>query len=109
MLQAAVLDCQFLDFFPLSDDGFVAPKIDVGGCDVVQALVVALVVVVFDEGPDLMFEIARQIVVFEENPVLHGLMPALVVRAYAAPLGPRSLQLPWVCGWNGAPRTWSIL
>ena len=68
MLQAAVLDCQFLDFFPLSDDGFVAPKIDVGGCDVVQALVVALVVVVIDEGPDLMFEIARQIVVFGGEP-----------------------------------------
>ena len=77
MLQAAVLDSQFLDLVPLSDDGFVAPKIDVSRCDVVQALVVALVVVVIDEGPDLMFEIARQIVVFEENPVLHGLMPAL--------------------------------
>ena len=77
MLQAALSDCQFLDLVPLSDDGFVAPEIDVSRCDVVQALVVAFVVVVIDAGPDLMFEIARQIVVFEENPVLHRLMPAL--------------------------------
>ncbi len=50
MLQAAVLDCRFLDFYPFPDDGFVAPEIDAGRCDVVQALVVSLVVVVFDEG-----------------------------------------------------------
>ena len=57
MLQAALLDCQFLDLLPFPDDGFVAPKIDVSGCDVVQALMVAFVVVVIDEGPDLTFEI----------------------------------------------------
>ena len=55
MLQAALSDCQFLDLFPFSDDGLAAPEVDVGGCDVVQALVVALVVVVIDEGPDLAF------------------------------------------------------
>ena len=77
MLQAALLDSQFLDLVPLSDDGFVAPEIDVSRCDVVQALVVSLVVVIIDEGPDLMFEIAGQVVVFQQNPVLHGLMPAL--------------------------------
>ena len=75
MLQAAVLDCQFLDLLPFSDDGFVAPKIDVCRCDVVEALVVTLVVVVLDEGPDLAFEITGQIVVFQQNPVLHRLMP----------------------------------
>ena len=45
MLQAALSDCQFPDLFPFSDDGLAAPEVDVGGCDVVQALVVALVVV----------------------------------------------------------------
>ena len=75
MLQAALLDCQFLDLFPFSDDGFVTPKIDVGRCDVVEALVISLVVVVLDEGPDLTFKIAGQVVVFQQNPVLHGLMP----------------------------------
>ena len=77
MLQAAALDCQFLDLLPFPDDGFVAPEVDVSWCDVVQALVVSLVVVVLDESPDLAFEVAGQIVVFQQNPVLHRLMPAL--------------------------------
>ena len=29
MLQAALLDCQFLDLFPFSENGFVAPEVDV--------------------------------------------------------------------------------
>ena len=38
---------------------------------------VAVVVVMIDEGGDLVFEVARQIVVFQQDPVLQGLMPAL--------------------------------
>ena len=57
MLQAALLDCPFLDLFPFSENGFVAPEVDVCRCDVVQALVVTLIVVVFDEGSDLAFKI----------------------------------------------------
>jgi len=76
MLQATLLDCQFLDLIPFPDDGFVAPEVDVSWCDVVQAFVVSLVVVVIDEGPDLALEITGQIVVLQQNPVLHGLMPA---------------------------------
>ena len=57
MLQATLLDCLFLDLLPFPENGFVATEVDVCGCDVVQALVVTLVVVVFDEGPDLAFEI----------------------------------------------------
>ena len=52
MLQAAALDRHFLDLFPFSDDGFVTSKIDGSGCDVAQALVVALGVVIVDEGVD---------------------------------------------------------
>jgi len=58
MLQAAVLDCQFLDLSPFPKDGLVASEVDVGGCDVVQALVITLVVVVIDEGPDLAINVA---------------------------------------------------
>ena len=58
MLQAALSDRRFLDLFPFSENGFIAAKIDVGGCDVVQALVVSLVVVVFDEATDLTFQVA---------------------------------------------------
>ena len=108
MLQAAILDCQFFDLFPFSDDGFVSPEVDIRRCDVSQALVVTLGVVIVDEDTDLLSQIAWQVVVFQKYAVLDGLVPAFVVRAYAAPLGPRSLQLPCVCGWKGAPRMCSI-
>ena len=74
---SGVLDCQFLDFLPLPDDCFIAPEVDVSRCDVVEALVVSLVVVVIDERPDLVFEVAGQVVVFEQNPIFHGLVPTL--------------------------------
>ncbi len=38
---------------------------------------VALVVVVFDEAPDLRFEIARQVIVLQQYPALERLMPTL--------------------------------
>lgn len=38
---------------------------------------VALVVVVVDEGANLRFEIAGQVVIFQQNAVLQGLVPAL--------------------------------
>ena len=60
MLQATLSGRLFLDLFPFSENGFIAAKVDVGGCDVVQALVVALVIVVVDEGFDLSFEVIRQ-------------------------------------------------
>ena len=37
MLQAALLDCQFLDLLSFPDNGFVAPEVDVSWCDEVQA------------------------------------------------------------------------
>ena len=94
MLQAAVFDCQFLDPLPFSDDGFFSPEVDIRWCDVAQTFVVMLVIIILHECPDLTFKVAGQIIVFQKDAVFHGLVPALVVRAYAAPLGPRSLQLP---------------
>ena len=76
MLQAAILDCLFLDFFPFSENVFVTSEVDVCRSDVVQALVIAVVVVVIDEDTDLLLQIAWQVVVFQENAVLHGLVPA---------------------------------
>ena len=81
MLQAALLDCLFFDLFPFSQNGFVAAEVDVGGCDVVQALVVSLVVVIFDEGPDLALKITGQ-----------GLCCAKRVKA-GLPLSPDALIL----------------
>ena len=67
MLQAAFLDCQFLDLYPFSD-GFAAPKIDVGGHDLVQPLAVARVVIIVDECPPLSFQTTRRIVLREYQP-----------------------------------------
>ena len=59
MVQAAFLDGQFLDHFSPFDDGCVAPEVDVCRRDVGEALVVAMVIVMIDEGADLHFQIAR--------------------------------------------------
>ena len=49
---------------------------DVRWRDVVQALVVALVIVMIDEGFDLGFEVTRPEVVFQQDAVLHALLTA---------------------------------
>ena len=45
MEQAAFLDSAFFDFVSPFDDGCVAREVGIGGRDVVEALVVAVVVV----------------------------------------------------------------
>ena len=59
MAQAAVSDGQFLDLQPLGEDGLASAEVDVGGGEVSEALVVAMVVVVFDEGGDSGLELSR--------------------------------------------------
>jgi hypothetical protein len=41
MVQAAVMDGQFLDLFSPFDDGRIPSEVSIGGRDVIQALVVA--------------------------------------------------------------------
>lgn len=52
-------------------------RVSVGGCDIVQALVVTLMIVMPDEGGNLRFEFSGQEVVLEQNAVLERLMPTL--------------------------------
>src|ERR1700739_2401190 len=68
-----------LSFDPLSfgEDSGAAPAVDVGGGEIADALVISTVVVVFDESRNLSFQIARQKVVFQQDAVFEGLMPAL--------------------------------
>ena len=54
-----------------------APEVDVGRDQIVDALVVAAVVVVGHEGLDLVFQITGQIIVLQLDAVLDGLVPAL--------------------------------
>ena len=77
MLQAPMFECLSLDPFSSLDDCWCPAEVGIGGCDVVEALVVALVVVMLDEGLDLLLEIAGQKVVFQQYAVLQGLVPAL--------------------------------
>lgn len=101
VLQAPMFDSRSLDPFALFDDGFSPVEVGIGGCYIVM---VAQMVVVFDEGRVLGLKVAGQEVVLQQNAVLESLVPA-------SPLsGRRCLQcreaiLPWVCGWKGAPRT----
>ena len=75
MLQAPMFDGLAFDVGPLAQD--VGGSAEVGVCrrHVAQALVVAGVVVVLDEDADLGLQVAGQEVVFQQDPVLQGLMP----------------------------------
>ena len=77
VIQAALLDGQFFDFSLSLDNGLVPAEVDVGGGEVGDAFVVAVVVVALDERADGGLEVARQIVVLQQNAALQGLMPAL--------------------------------
>jgi hypothetical protein len=70
MLQAPLFDGLSLDPFSLQQNGLPAPEVDVGGGEVVEALVLAPVIVVLDEGRDLGFEIAGQEVALQEDALL---------------------------------------
>ncbi len=95
VLQASTLDGLAFDPFSLFDDGWSPTEVGVGRRHVVEALVVAPVVVMFDEGADLGLEVAGQKVVFQEDAVLECLMPAL--------------DLALGLGMHGSARTWLML
>src|SRR5258705_4217255 len=67
MPQASVCDSCTLDAFSLGQDCLGPAEVDVGRGQIVDALMIADVVVVFDEGVNLPFEIAGQVVVVEQN------------------------------------------
>ena len=73
MLQAPILDGLSFDPFTPLDDGWGAAEIGVSWRYVVQALVI----VRLDERLDLLLQIAEQEVVFQQDAVLQGLVPAL--------------------------------
>ena len=74
MKQAALFDGFAFDPFPFQRDDIAMPEVDVGGGEIAEALMVAAVVVVLDEGRNLSLKIAWQEVVFEENAVLQRLV-----------------------------------
>jgi hypothetical protein len=85
MLQAPMFDGLSFDPGALGEEGGAAADVDIGRGQVVEALVVPVVIVVVDERLDLRLEVAGQIVVFKQDAVRQGLVPAL--------------DLALVCGW----------
>jgi len=75
--QASRFDGLSFDPFSLLQDGLTAPEVDIGRRDVLKALVMAPMVVMLDEGVDPSAEVARQVVVFQQDAVLQGLVPSL--------------------------------
>ena len=76
VLQAPFVDSVLLDPFSLLQDLVATPEVDISGCQVLQALVISPVIVVADEPADLPLEIAGEEVVFQQDPVLQGLVPS---------------------------------
>ena len=76
VLQAPFVECLLFDPFSFQQDDLASSEVDIGGREVAEALVIALVIIVRDEGIDLRFEMAGQIVVLKQDAVLQGLMPA---------------------------------
>ena len=66
-MQAPMFDGFSFDPFALFDDGLSPAEVGISGCDVVEAFVIALMVVMLDERLDMGFEVAWQIVVFEQD------------------------------------------
>src|SRR3984893_10193586 len=75
--QAASGDCLSFDRFSFDQNGLGPSEVDGGWRQIADAFVIAQVIVVKDEGLDVGFEIARQVIVFEQDTVLERLMPAL--------------------------------
>src|SRR5262245_66254432 len=74
VVQASAMDGLSFDPFSFQEDGLAASEVDVGRCQVGDALVVSQMVVVGDEVADLGLELARQIVVLEQDAVVESLM-----------------------------------
>ena len=77
MKQAPLVYGLSLDALSFFEDGPASAKVDVSRGQIIDALVIPLGVVVFDEAVDLSLQGSRQIVVFQQDTVLQGLMPSL--------------------------------
>lgn len=77
MVQAPLFDGFSFDPFRFQHDGVAASEVDIGRCEIAEALVISAMIVVLDEGVDLGLKVAGQEVVFEQDTVLERLVPAL--------------------------------
>ena len=99
MLQAPGFDCFLFDPFSFVQSGLATSEVYIGGCEVIDALVITLVIIVINKSLDLDLEVFRKEVVFQQDAVFQGLMPSLVRLGLTRPhRGHGPCSLPWVCG-----------
>src|SRR4029453_17308170 len=77
MLQATVCNSGTLNALAFCEDCLSSPEVDIGRSEVVEALVIADVVIVREEGVDLPFMITGSKEVVEHDAALQGLVPTL--------------------------------
>ncbi len=77
VLQAPVFNGLEFDFLPLHQNDVAASEVDVGGRWIADAIMIAVVVVVLDESPDVSFEVTGQVLFIQQDAILERLMPAL--------------------------------
>ena len=70
-------ECLVFDPLLCQHDGLTTIEVDVGSCQVGDALVVAQMILVTDEVSNLLFEITGQMIVFEQDVAFQRLIPAL--------------------------------
>ena len=76
MVAAALFDGTALDLLSHFQDVLASPEVDICGRQVVQAFVIASVIVVVDEVGDRTFQITGHVVVFKQQTALQREMPA---------------------------------
>ena len=76
MVKTSILNGLTFDPFSFKQDGLASSKVDIGGSEIADALVISQMIIVSDEVADLGFEIARKIVGLKQNAVLQRLVPS---------------------------------
>jgi hypothetical protein len=66
----AIGDGLSFDLASHGEDALTAPEVDIGRRQIVQALVIAAVIVVLDKGGDSALQVTRQIIVLEQDAAL---------------------------------------
>src|SRR5271167_3630196 len=77
MQSSSQFDGLALDVFPPRENGLTPTAVNIGGSQVAKTFMVAPRVVVGDELGQARFELSRQVVVLEQDLVLHGAVVAL--------------------------------
>jgi hypothetical protein len=77
MMLASGFDGAVSDRFTLEEDGLTTTEVNIGWCQIGDAFMVAQMFVVADVVSDFLFEITGQVIVFEQDAVLEGLVPTL--------------------------------